>query len=247
MQYKARICGFTLIEILVVITIITILTAILLPVFVSTRERSRQTTCLNNLMQLGKAIRLYADDWDGYMPAARVNELSNTPYQNWCGVLRICGECVPEKGQIARYVKNTAIFRCPSDLTRPARACTLLTLQQQRDYPLSYSMNIWLSYRHMDTMRRKSIYGTRYWNGVALVDGSGINKHLGDILLLIHEQRETINDGDYNWASDWDIPVKIHHDGSTALYCDLHARCQKTGILIQQRNSGQWDPDYPRR
>lgn len=246
MQCRRRQTGFTLIEILVVIAIIAILAALLLPVFAAAREHARQATCLNNLMQLGKAIRMYADDWDGRMPSARVNELSSVPYQNWCGALSVSGECAPDRGQIAKYVKNTAIFKCPSDINRPAKACTSLTAQQQRDYPLSYSMNVWLSYRTMDGMKRKSIYGVRYWNGVALVDGSGRNKFIQDILLLIHEQRETINDGDYHWASDWDIPVKIHYDGSTALYCDLHAKWQKTDILVRQRNSGEWDPDYPR-
>ncbi|MCL6520561.1 MAG: DUF1559 domain-containing protein [Armatimonadetes bacterium] len=56
--------GFTLIELLVVIAIIIILAAILFPVFAKARERAMQTTCANNLKQLGVAAEMYQSDWD---------------------------------------------------------------------------------------------------------------------------------------------------------------------------------------
>ena len=59
-----RFKGFTLIELLVVIAIIAILAAILFPVFARAREKARQTSCLNNLKQLGTALVMYAQDYD---------------------------------------------------------------------------------------------------------------------------------------------------------------------------------------
>jgi prepilin-type N-terminal cleavage/methylation domain-containing protein len=41
--------GFTLIELLVVVAIISLLAAILFPVFASAREKARQSTCASNL------------------------------------------------------------------------------------------------------------------------------------------------------------------------------------------------------
>jgi prepilin-type processing-associated H-X9-DG protein/prepilin-type N-terminal cleavage/methylation domain-containing protein len=62
--------AFTLLELLVVITVIALLVAILMPALSAVRERARQIQCVSNLRQIGTALYLYADERGGVYPEA---------------------------------------------------------------------------------------------------------------------------------------------------------------------------------
>lgn len=58
--------GFTLVELLVVISIIAVLTAILLPNFMGAREKAVDSQRKQDLVAIKNALRLYYNDYEGY-------------------------------------------------------------------------------------------------------------------------------------------------------------------------------------
>lgn len=101
--------GFTLVELLVVITIIAILIAILLPAVQVTRESARQLQCSNNLKQLALGVHNYNDTYGCFTPGA----LPGTFGTSVCPGGTHSNACVKQPSWLWRimpYIEQKAVY-----------------------------------------------------------------------------------------------------------------------------------------
>src|SRR5262249_27318373 len=80
---RAREGAFTLVELLVVISIIALLIAILLPALTNARAAAKAIKCSSNFRQLGVAAHQYVTDWKEYMFPGDFGDTSGAPSMCW--------------------------------------------------------------------------------------------------------------------------------------------------------------------
>lgn len=102
---------FTLVELLVVISIIAILASLLLPALRTAKETSRGISCKTQIKQIGQYMQMYAGDFADYLPYC----VNTTLVNSYCYAANL----LPDKNYvgydfIAAIPKNYSIYRCPS-------------------------------------------------------------------------------------------------------------------------------------
>jgi prepilin-type processing-associated H-X9-DG protein/prepilin-type N-terminal cleavage/methylation domain-containing protein len=147
-QVRARNAAFTLLELLVVVLIIGILTALLSTAFNKTKGRSHKVSCLGHMRQLQIAWQLYVDDNEDLLPLNRsvAGPLSESIFgrrntsNSW-----VVGNPKEDlttaniaSGTLFPYVRSVGLYRCPADRsTVIGRKAALRT----RSYSMSAYLN----------------------------------------------------------------------------------------------------------
>jgi prepilin-type N-terminal cleavage/methylation domain-containing protein/prepilin-type processing-associated H-X9-DG protein len=137
---KAGSRGFTLIELLVVIAIIAILASLLLPALAKSKEKAQGIACINNLKQLGVAVRMYSDENENKLPLAEPLPMmpSTSP-----PLPRICDLLAPQLSYNTNNLpQQVTVFRCPAD-----------KVQRFQQNGSSYEWNNWYGGKNADNPR----------------------------------------------------------------------------------------------
>jgi prepilin-type N-terminal cleavage/methylation domain-containing protein len=107
--------GFSLVELLVAVSVISLLMAILMPVLATARSQAYGAICQSNLRQLFLANTGYSIENDGYyVPAAPDIYSENGGRHRWHGVRDSADEPFdPRRGPLVGYLADGKVKECP--------------------------------------------------------------------------------------------------------------------------------------
>jgi prepilin-type N-terminal cleavage/methylation domain-containing protein len=123
---RSRPSGFSLVEMLVVLGIIVIVTALLLPAAMRSRKSARAVVCISNLRQLGQFYYLYADANRDLIPLG-ISTLVPVPawWTAWNQYLWLQGGPSAACGPFLRREMvgpgSAKIFHCPNEAVESCR------------------------------------------------------------------------------------------------------------------------------
>lgn len=238
---SSRPAGFTLVELLVVIGIIGLLSALLLPALAGAREQARSTSCLNNTHQLTLGWFFYSDDHNDALPYNIGSNSGNgiaavQTNLNWVNGVMTWGLEADNTNtskltgaSLGAYVNSSAnIYRCPSDNV-------VSTIQRQAGWSRrarSYSMNAMVGNAGPASYNGYNINNPYYQQFFRLTD---ISQPSG-VFVFLDEHPDSLDDGYFvNRASqaEWiDLPASYHNRAAAMSFADGHSEMHRWAVSI---------------
>jgi prepilin-type N-terminal cleavage/methylation domain-containing protein len=230
--------GFTLIELMIVVSIIVILAGMLSPALAKAKGKAHRTVCLSQFKQLSLCWTMYAQDNSGALvetysfdPAGGLNtnvwvrgSMDDSPAYGpiETGKLDSTNVNTIVQGKLFPFNQSAAIYRCPSDRS------TTKSVPRVR----SISINGWMGGRPLAGQDEYRLF---------LKETDIISPGPSQALVFIDEHEKSINDGwfaiDMRGSRGFiDVPGS-RHDGAFTLSCaDGHAEVWK----LKDPRSVQW-------
>lgn len=111
--------GFSMIELLVAMSVLAVLAAILVPTITKAKEAAKVSECLSNMRQIGVGLHAYIEEYNGKFPAAVSygspsywgSRDRKTIQELLCNYVGRTVNIQPRQG----YFTSAGVFQCPSD------------------------------------------------------------------------------------------------------------------------------------
>ncbi len=208
--------GFSLLELLTVVSTIAVLAALLLPILSKAKTKAQRTTCLSNLRQLGFAWAMYRDDNSDYIAESYPGEAEDNPEVWVKGNMTKLSEAgnadLIRQGKLFPYNGSVPLYHCPADRGVSIGGKVVPTVR-------SYSMNCFMGAR---PLKRVPIPSTAGDYVPFFAKGADI-PHPDRMWVLLEEDQRSINDGFFItdpkgqiWF-DWPAISAARHNYSYAL------------------------------
>ena len=203
MKYPAEKTGFTLVELLVVMTIISMLMSILLPALSNAREQGKSLVCKVNTKGLQFAWLMYASENND-----KVCPSSIWVTDHWTVIPEYNTDLALKNGRLWPYTGDVKLYKCPS-----------YKGWLNRNYFVSCAMGrFYFRLADIDTSAQRAVFldGTRYYAAGTIPAPETLQIYY------------PVSKSNYDiWGSSGNYPAVRHNNGFNVSFADGHIEYYK--------------------